>query len=133
MILWAEVCSNNQFKTLPIISVIWIVIQINSNYFIPFKSMRCKEVDKFTRRSLGFLIIFRFWCVIGIAEIINGESDLRSRLLFAFPYRRDRTKQEAHMSYMLPDRGGICCLSGVNWMQERNYWSEKPTHNRKRN
>lgn len=58
--------------------------------------MSYEQPDKFTRRLLAFLLTFRFWCVIGIAEIINGESELGSMLkqktwydLQAARHRRD--------------------------------------------
>lgn len=38
--------------------------------------MSYEQPDKFTRRLLAFLLTLRFWCVTGIAEIINGESEL---------------------------------------------------------
>lgn len=49
-------------------------------FFISFKIMSYKQPGKFTRRLLAFLLTFRFWCVIGIAETINGGSELGSML-----------------------------------------------------
>lgn len=54
-------------------------ILIHSNkyqLFIYLKITSYEQPDKFTRRLLAFLLTLRFWCVTGIAEIINGESEL---------------------------------------------------------
>lgn len=42
--------------------------------------MSYEHPDKSTGRLLASLIMFRFWSVIGTAEIINGKCKLVSRL-----------------------------------------------------
>lgn len=42
--------------------------------------MSYEHPDKSVGRLLASLIMFRFWGVIGITEIINGECKLGSRL-----------------------------------------------------